>query len=167
MAGQLLDQVDGGHMTFDPDYDAGYPAVRQSENWTCAACSWGWLSGSIGVPTTEYEACVQIGMPQNINPSVGLTDASGASLAAAYSSGPRSWPSHYSAITWLEALALAEAGPLIMGGAGWYHWTAVRGTSHGILWLANPSPNYLGVGDDLDEGEWNAYGPWNAVWLAA
>lgn len=153
-------------MTFDPDYNMDYPPIRQTVDWTCSACSWAWLASSIGQYMTEWDAVETIGYPNNINQTYGLTDASGQALAAAYSA-TYSWPSHYSAsVSLVDAIALGQAGPLLLGGRAWCHWTACRGTDGQGLLLANPAPTWFGVGDYLDEAEWNRLGPWSAVWLA-
>lgn len=154
-------------MGFDPDFRIDYPAVRQTENWSCSACSWAWLAGSIGVAFTEWQAIQKIGYPSQINPQVGLVFGDGRRLAEAYSEEPLLWPSHYSPTSWSDALRLAEQGPLLLGGHGFYHWVAVRGRIGDVLWLANPSPNWFGCGDDLDSREFASFGPWDAVWLAA
>lgn len=153
-------------MTFDPDFNIAYPAIRQTENWTCSACSWAWLAGSIGSPYTEWGAVQKIGTPENINPQVGLVDGSGRRLHEAYSESPLGWPAHSAWLNWERAWQLAAAGPLLLGGHGFNHWVAVRGQAGSVLWLANPAPNWMGCGDSLDANEWNAYGPWSAVWLA-
>jgi hypothetical protein len=153
--------------TFDPEYNAQYPPIRQTVDWTCSACSWGWLANAIGQHETEWSSVERIGFPANINPAVGLADASGQALAAAYSE-TFSWPSHYSAeVTLSDMIALGWAGPALLGGRGWYHWTAVTGTDGSGLMLANPAPTWMGVGDYLDHNEWARLGPWSAVWLAA
>jgi hypothetical protein len=154
-------------VTFDPDYNQAYPPIRQTVDWTCSACSWAWLANSIGAHETEWTAVERIGIPENINEMYGLTDASGQALDDAYSR-VYSWPSHHSgSVTWQDAIALAWAGPLLLGGRAWCHWTAVTGTDGNGLYLANPAPTWFGVGDWLDQFEWDRLGSWSAVWLAA
>jgi hypothetical protein len=154
-------------MTFDPDYNMNYPPIRQTADWTCSACSWAWLANSIGQHENEWSAVERIGFPNNINPTYGLTNASGQALAEAYSAD-YSWPSHYSgAVTWSDMIALAQAGPALLGGRSWCHWTAVTGTDGVGLLLANPAPTWFGVGDYLDQDEWARLGSWSAVWLAS
>jgi hypothetical protein len=154
-------------MTFDPDYNMQFPAIRQTADWTCSACSLAWLAGSIGQYVDEWKAVDLIGFPANINSTYGLMDASGATLASVYSRY-WSWPSHFSpAATYADALSLAWAGPLLLGGRQWCHWTAVRGTDGSGLLLANPAPFWFGVGDYLTAEDWTRLGTWSTVWLAA
>lgn len=60
---------------------------------------------------------------------------------------------------------MAGRQPFCMGGGRWNHWTAVRGRNGDRLLLANPAPNWQGVGQELDHEEWIAWGGWNAVWV--
>jgi len=154
-------------MSFDPDYNANLPPIRQTVDWTCSACSWAWLANSIGQHETEWSAVEKIGYPTNINSTYGLMDATGAALDETYSS-LWGWPSHHSPqVTWSEVTALAYAGPLLLGGRSWCHWTAVTGTDGVGLQLANPAPTWFGVGDWLERVEFDRLGSWSAVWLAA
>jgi hypothetical protein len=154
-------------MTFDPDYNMHLPAIRQTADWTCSACSWAWLATSIGQWTDEWSGVDTIGYPQNINSTYGLTDASGRALADAYSR-LYSWPSHFSpAVTFADAISRAWAGPLLLGGRQWCHWTAVRGTDGTGLLLANPAPSWFAVGDYLRTADWDRLGTWSMVWLEA
>jgi hypothetical protein len=153
-------------MSFDPDYNSSYPVILQTCDWSCSACSWAWLAGSIGQYESEWSAVERIGFPANVNATYGLMDASGKALADAYSQS-YSWPSHYSpAVTYADAISLAWAGPLLLGGRQWCHWTAVRGTDGRVLQLANPAPFWFGVGQVLNEPQWDRLGPWSAVWLS-
>jgi hypothetical protein len=151
---------------WDPDYDATHPVIRQTADWTCSACSWAWLAQSIGAYYDEWSAVEKIGYPDSINSTYGLMDSSGSRLAASYLEVPLQWPSHYASISWQEAVDLGRAGPLLIGGIAWCHWSAVRGTDGTALYLANPAPTWFGVGDYMTADEWDRLGPWSGVWLA-
>ena len=45
----------------------------------------------------------------------------------------------------------------------WYLWSGLRGYDGAVFNLANPAPNWKGVGSQLDAAEWNAWGGWTAV----
>jgi hypothetical protein len=62
-----------------------------------------------------------------------------------------------------DILAWSGAYPLQMTGARWYHHTGARTVGPGVIYLANPAPNWKGVGQDLDADEAAAWGSWNGM----
>jgi hypothetical protein len=143
-------------------FDATVAAVPQSGAWQCSAASMAWLLDALGKPTSQDDVVNTLG-PDRIDPSVGLHDGSGAGLvavlSAAYGVSAINGP-----VSFDDALGLAAAGPCLLGGGAWNHWTGVRGTDGQTLDLANPSPGYRGVGSSLSRAQFDALGPFYAVW---
>lgn len=105
----------------------------------------------------------EIGYPHNINPAVGLMDASGAALRAVLDS--YGIPSEQGWLDFDTVYALAQETTGLMSGAAWYHWVALRGVSGDALWIANSAPNYKGVYDILTRADFNRLGGFSVVWL--
>jgi hypothetical protein len=143
-------------------FAAGTPAVRQQQNWDCSAASLAWLLDSLGRPTSEGDAIGLLG--SNINPAVGLTDATGAPLAAVLQN--QGFSATNAAVGYDDVLGMAQAGtPLAIGGINYNHWTGVRGADGDDLLLANPAPGWMGVGDRMSRGQFAGLGPFYAVWI--
>ena len=68
-------------------------------------------------------------------------------------------------VSWADLAYLCELGVGQLGGARLYHWVGVRGYDGAVFQLANPSPGWKGIQDDLDANEWNAWGSWTAVFV--
>lgn len=64
------------------NYDPETEMPRQQASWTCSACALAWvLRATAEEPgCTEQQAVDLIGYPENINPTYGLMDGSGAQL---------------------------------------------------------------------------------------
>ena len=142
-------------------YEPNTPTVTQTGTWQCSAASSAWVLRSVGISWGQDDVVQWLG--PNINSDSGLQEASGRMLAALFRS--HGLDAGFGDITWSRALALAGKQPFCLGGRGWNHWTAVRGTDGGRLLLANPAGNWRGVGQELDEDEWNALGSWSAAWV--
>ena len=138
----------------------------QSANWTCSACSLAWIERA----TMEYEgateasATAQIGVPQNINPTYGLMDGSGAQLQRVLVddygvNSEQNW------VTFDQAYAIAGQSCGMLGGSNWYHWVGVRGVQGNNLWIANSAPGWYGVYDTLTREQFNSLGPFSLVYL--
>jgi hypothetical protein len=145
-------------MTYDPNT----PTVIQSGDWQCSAASSAWVLRSLGISWGQDDVVSWLG-PRNITEETGLQEASGRMLAALFKE--RGLEASFGQITWERALEMAGRQPFCMGGGRWNHWTAVRGTDGRRLLLANPAPNWQGVGQELDRDEWAALGGWNAAWV--
>jgi hypothetical protein len=142
-------------------YNAECPTVFQTGNWQCSAASAAWVLCSMGIRCGQDDVVGWLG--GNISPAVGLHDGSGRMLAAAFRA--RGLDAGHGPLSWKRALAMAGRQPLCMSGREWYHWTGVRSTDGRGLHLANPAPNWYGVGQYLDYDEWSRLGPWNAAWV--
>ena len=158
-----------------PSYLAGYnPHVEQPAqlyDWTCSACSLDWLLRALqlGLGGTVYESRVKtieaIGYPDNINPTWGLMDGSGAQLQRVLEdhgvNSEQAW------LNYDSAWSIYNQVPGMMSGGSWYHWVAVRGTDGESLWIANSAPGYMGVWDTLSRADFNRLGPFSCVWTVA
>ena len=142
-------------------FDADAAAVIQTGNWQCSAASSAWVLQSVGIRWGQDDVVGWLG--GNISPALGLHEGSGRMLAALFRD--RGLDADYGPLSWASVLAMAGRQPFCMSGGHWYHWTAVRNTDGGGLYLANPAPNWCGVGQYMDYGEWARLGPWNGAWV--
>jgi hypothetical protein len=74
--------------------------------------------------------------------------------------------------SWQEVVDAAGYQPMVIGGRNWCHWVAVRmgGPAAGVsntthILLMNSSPGYREVGQYLWMGDFEALGPFSAVWF--
>lgn len=143
-------------------YDPNTPTVFQTGDWQCSAASSAWVLRSVGISWGQDDVVNWLG-PRNITPESGLQESSGRMLAALFRE--HGLEADFGPITWERAIELAGRQPFCMGGRGWYHWSAVRGTDGQRLFLANPAPSWRGVGQEMDRAEWDAFGSWSAAWV--
>ncbi len=144
--------------TFDPES----PAVLQTDDWQCSAASLAWALSSVGRPTTQDQAIEILGA--RINPAVGLVQGDGSGLAVALRE--QGLPgNHASPIDFDSVLAEAGNRPILIGGAAWNHWSGVSGCFGSTLSLRNPAPGYKGIFSTLEREQFEALGPFAAVWL--
>ena len=148
------------------NYDPNTYMPKQSANWTCSACSLAWLERATGVNATasEWSAVDEIGQPENINATYGLMDGSGARLRQVLQDN-YGVPSAHAWLDYDTAWATYAQVPGMMSGGAWYHWTGVRGTSDGNLWVANSAPGYKGVWDIVTRDDFYRLGPFSCVWI--
>jgi hypothetical protein len=66
-----------------------------------------------------------------------------------------------------DVTRIAGIYPLQITGARWYHHSGARALSPGLLHLANPAPNWKGVGQEMDHNEAATWGTWNGLWVVA
>jgi len=107
-----------------------------------------------------------------IDPSVGLTDASGAGLARWLNDeyGELGYvSSNTDPVTFDDVAAEAAEGkhPLMIGGRGWYHWSGCSqyDSARDVLILKNPAGNWMGVGSEMDRDEFARLGAFSLVRL--
>src|SRR5215471_15486628 len=150
-------------------YDPWTCQPGQLYDWTCSACSLDWLKRATGLVVTDdiygsRETTVyEIGYTDNINPTYGLMDASGAALQAVLEAYGRE-----SSQSWLDfdtVYELAQSTTGMLSGAAWYHWVGLRGVQSSNLWVANSAPGYKGVYDVLSRDDFNRLGGFSVVWL--
>jgi hypothetical protein len=141
----------------------------QLYDWTCSACSLDWVKRARGMvitddiygsrETTTYE----IGYPNNINPTYGLMDASGAQLQRVLEDYGQESSQSYLDFDTVYDLAQGTTG--LMSGAAWYHWVGIRGVQGSTIWVANSAPGYKGIYDNLSREDFNRLGGFSVVWL--
>jgi hypothetical protein len=147
------------------NYDPNTYMPRQTVSWTCSACSLAWVERAtqINPGADEWSAVAEIGQPQNINPTYGLMDGSGAQLQRVLAE--YGVPSDQSWLSFDSAYAIYSQTAGMASGGAWYHWIGVRGASGGVLNIANSAPGYCGVYDTLTREQFNQLGPFSCVWL--
>ena len=150
------------------DYNPEEPMPRQAASWTCSACSLAWVERALGLNpgADEWSAVAEIGQPQNINPTYGLMDGSGAQLQRVLRD-TYGQDSHQGWLSFDQAYSIFAQTPGMMSGGAWYHWVAVRGTVDGSLHIANSAPGYQGVWDVLSRQDFQRLGPFSCVWCVA
>jgi hypothetical protein len=111
----------------------------------------------------RYTTTMQIGYTEEINPTYGLMDGSGAELQRVLGEYGQD-----SAQGWLDydsVYALARETPGMLSGANWYHWVALRGVQGTNLWVANSAQGYKGIYDILSRSDFERLGGFSVVWL--
>lgn len=147
-------------------------ADPQDYPWDCAACSTAWAMRTVGFAVTEQDVIAGLG-PGRISPTYGLLDASGAGLVS-YLGEQGITAENNADASWDEVMAAAGYQPLVMGGRAWCHWTAVRMGSVAVqrpdldlLALMNPANGYMGVTQVMYRSDFEALGPFSAVWFTS
>lgn len=145
---------------------------NQDYAWDCAACSTAWAMRTIGFAVSEQDVIAGLG-PARISPTYGLLDASGAGLVSFLEENGIHAANNASA-TWDDLVAAAGYQPMVIGGRAWCHWVGVRMGSvcAGLdgtrpLMLMNPAPGYMGVDQVLSVSQFDALGPFSAVWFTS
>lgn len=147
-------------------YDPNTYMPPQAASWTCSACSLAWTERATQVNpgADEWSAVDEIGQPQNINPTYGLMDGSGAQLQRVLRDS-YGIDSEQAWLTFDSAYSIYSQTPGMCSGGNWYHWVSVRGITGSQLWIANSAPGYKGVWDTLTRDQFNSLGPFSCVWL--
>lgn len=149
--------------TYNPDL----PAELQRQDWTCSIRSTAWALKSLGFDVRAEDLQDQMVGAGLVSSDLGLLDGSGSTLAN-WVGGTFDLPHEWAyPADWDWVAERAGRGPILLGGRAWNHWVAVRRYNGDGLLLANPAPNWQGVGDYLDRDEWETWGPWAAIWLPA
>ena len=154
------------------DWNWLLPADPQDYAWDCSACSTAWAMRTVGYDVSEQDVIVGLG-PARISPSLGLLDASGSGLVSFLAEQGITAQNNASA-TWTDIMAAAGYQPMVIGGRAWCHWVAVRMGSEAakrpdleLLALMNPANGYMGIGQTLDPLDFEALGPFSAVWFTS
>lgn len=143
---------------FDPET----PTVFQTGAWQCSAASTAWVLQSLGFPHSQDDVVALLG-PAHISPALGLHFGDGRALVTILQSNGLLADS--ASVSFEDVLALAGQRPLAIGGAAFYHWVGVRGREDDSLLLANPGPGWRGIHQRLTRAEFQALGPFVAVWV--
>lgn len=154
------------------DWNWRHPVELQDVPWDCAAASLAWCLQACGRPYTEAEVVAGLG-PTRISPAYGLLDASGAGIVDWLATIGIAAENDASA-TYSDIAGAAGHQPMLIGGRAWYHWSGVRLSNWMYQYrtldaaaLANPAPGWMGVEQILYQTDFEALGPFSAVWFTA
>lgn len=154
------------------DWNWLLPRDNQDYPWDCSACSTAWCTRTVGYSYTEQDMIAALG-PSRISASYGLLDASGAGLVSCLAEMGIASDSNPSA-SFDDCAAAAGFQPMVIGGRTWGHWVAVRmgGPAAGYpasapLILMNPAPGWMGIQQYLWPEDFDALGPFSAVWFTS
>ena len=152
------------------EYDPWAPVVLQTADWTCSCASSAWLLNSLGNwdlgrPWNEWDvvdALRAATYPGAVDPAYGLARADMADLetmfnALGYQCARKQYLVPHDILEW------AGRFPLQINGARWYHHSGARTVGPGVVYLANPAPNWKGVGQVMSADEAAAWGSWNGM----
>jgi hypothetical protein len=152
------------------EYDPWEPAVIQTSDWTCSCASSAWILNSIGDfrlgrKWNEYDvvnALRTATYPGAVDPAYGLARADMYDLEVMFNSlGYTVLRKQY--LNRDDILRWSGAYPMQGNGAAWYHHSGFRTVGPGVIELANPAPNWKGVGSQLDAYEASVWGSWNGM----
>lgn len=151
-------------LTYNPDA----PVDPQPDDWSCSVESAQWLLRSIGRNPGDSWIRPQLLDASIVTQEHGLMDASGAALVRwlqrEYGDEMGLSFRSYSRVGWDELVGIvSSARPVMVGGRNWNHWSGVRRYENGGLTLANPAPNWQGVGNVLDRSEFDRLGSFSAI----
>jgi len=153
-------------------YDQWVPAVLQTADWTCSCASSAWLLNSVGNdlygrPWNEWDVVDLLRQTTYygaVSPDYGLARADMYDLETMFRSlGYDVRRKQY--LTRQDILAWSGTYPLQINGARWYHHSGARTLGPGVIELANPAPNWKGVGQQLSADEASTWGSWNGLVL--
>lgn len=137
----------------------------QTYAWTCSSCALDWVLRATSADPNHgrAETVAEIGYTENINPTYGLMNGSGAELQRVLTE--HGLDSEQGWLDFDTVYALAQDTTGMMSGGAWYHWCAIRGTQGNNLWIANSAPGYMGIWDVLSRADFNRLGPFSVVYL--
>lgn len=142
---------------------------QQPDNWSCSIQSAEWLLRSIGRNPGDQWIQDQLLGEGIVTRQHGLMQASGKQLADWITSeygAEMGFVAHAADVTFDDVAAGAGVNPTLIGGRAWNHWSGVRRlNADGTLALANPADGYKGVGQTMTRAQWDALGPWSAVYI--
>jgi len=153
-------------------YDETTPTVFQTADWTCSCASSAWLLNSLGDqtlgrPWNEWDVVNTLRAttyPGAVDPAYGLARADMGDLQTMFEAlGYTVQRKQYLSV--FDVTRVAGIYPLQVNGARWYHHSGARALGPGVLYLANPAPNWKGVGQELDASEAASWGSWNGMWV--
>lgn len=154
------------------EYDASEPTVYQTADWTCSCASSAWLLNSLGDdmlgrPWNEWDVVDMLRSatyPGAVSPDYGLARADMYDLETMFNVlGYTVARKQHLSVD--DLVQVAGRYPLQINGARWYHHSGARALGAGVLYLANPSPNWKGVGQELNADEAASWGSWNGLWV--
>lgn len=152
-------------------YNPDAPVAKQPDDWSCSLESVAFLLRSIG--RNPSRAWLEGSLvPGIISRQVGLQDATGKGMADWLNreyGAEMGFTAHAVPVAFDDVKAGAGTNPTMIGGRNYGpggHWVGVRRVApDGSLDLANPASNYTNTGPTLDRAEWDARGPWSAIYI--
>jgi hypothetical protein len=162
------DYETGGGSVPKVTFNSKEPPHIQEHDYDCSQDALEWAMWSLGRKPTEnwmHDTMIAEGV---MTPQVGLTDASGAGLAAFVKRhyGEFGFDANNENPVSFQALA-EEIGPypMLIGGRAWNHWSGLWGYDPGqdVLLLANPAPGWKGVGQTMGRQQFAALGTFSMV----
>ena len=152
------------------------PTVFQTVSWTCSCAAAAWVMNSLGVPTPRRDAAKwnewtavdelrRICGDRAVSPEYGLAFADMHQMERMYQAQGLETIRWQETSFWGIAGGVAGQYPGQMNGARWYHHAGLRGFDGSDLVLANPAPNWKGVGQTMDPAEWSTWGPWRILFV--
>lgn len=142
----------------------------QLYDFSCSCCATEWVERAVGAGRSDdiyanrEAVAYHIGYPQNINPTYGLMDGTGAQLQRVLAEHAGLQTEH-GYLSFDEAYETYSHTLGLISGADWYHWVGVRGVQGSNLWIANSAPNYMGVGDVLSRYDYERLGGFSCLWV--
>jgi hypothetical protein len=150
-------------------FNRNHPAPNQVDDWSCSVHTTTWMLQSTRHDVSWGQMASHMQKTGRVSQAVGLTDASGAGLAQTLRDFAEEAPNigHSPLVSFDDVAARAGRMAVGIGGRGWNHWSAVRGydDKRDVILLANSAPNWKGVGQELDRGEFARLGGFSMVWL--
>lgn len=150
-------------MTYNPDA----PVDIQTDAWSCSEQSAQWLLRSIGRDPKDAWIRGQLLDNGIVTVEQGLMDASGQQLAAwlqrEYGDEMGLTFASKNGASWEDLVAIVGRQPVMIGGRTWNHWSGARRLVEGGIELANPAPNWKGVGTVLDREEFERLGGFSFI----
>jgi hypothetical protein len=139
----------------------------QTYGWTCSACSLDWVIRAVElVPEyTRPRAVQEIGYPEQINSSVGLTNVDGPGQALMDVLGSYQQATEQGWLDFDTVYEMAQETTGLMSGSAWCHWIAIRGVQGSNIWVANSAEGYKGIYSTLSRSDFSRLGPFNVVFL--
>jgi hypothetical protein len=153
-------------------YNPWEPAVFQHADWTCSCASSAWLLNSIGDTQLgrswgEWDVVTRlrdVTYQGAVSPNYGLARADMKDLETMFNSLGYSVDRKRPMVR-DDVVAIAGRYPLQINGARWYHHSGARAVANGALALANPAPNWKGVGQEMTPAEAGLWGTWGGMWI--
>lgn len=151
-------------------YNPDAPITPQPDDWSCAVRSSQWILRAVGRNPGDAWIVQHLLDEGIVTREHGLMDASGSTLAAwitrEYGSEMGFTAASANPVTFDDVAAGAGVNPTLIGGRRWNHWAGVRRlNADGTLALANPSDGWMGVGQTMSRAQFDALGPFSAVYI--
>jgi hypothetical protein len=159
-------------------FDRSTATLLQSGSWQCSAASAAWMLRSIGLSYGQDDVVALLG-PARISTELGLLSWRGdrlcealngvlgrSGLSARWFAGQPDGSGRFSGASWGDVAAVAGRSPAMFCLTEWNHWSGLRDVDGDQLLLANPSPRWWDIGQDMSRREFEGLGRAAIVWIA-